>query len=331
MHARRRLVLKSAALPRACSGASRKMPSRRAATCCCASNSMAGPTSPMSAAAADPDRTAAAGSRHGTENHARYIPYRRSDDHCRLQASIGGGWPFALTASTCSAIRGRLFRRQLFPVDQSDIAFPHDGCRGARRARPASRAARHRLSIHHIAPNRADRDSHAAELATRWKASVGIIIPDRAAFEPGWRERRSWRPKHDRTVCSRPVADRRRQRCLAVAGQFARSRPPCLSASANKRYWLASITTAGIPVRNGRGHRHVAGGTKNHSRRARRIMLPTCAAGHCREFGTLAALFPGRNRSRLGWAPGTDINTRRALRRQSRGRRRQFPAGMSSS
>src|ERR1700726_2185419 len=61
---------------------------------------------------------------------------------------------------------------------------------------------------------------------------------------------------------------------------------------------------------------HVAGGTKTIRVGAGGIMLPNHAPLVIAEqFGTLAALFPGRIDLGLGRAPGTDQITARALRR----------------
>src|SRR5437763_5188553 len=61
---------------------------------------------------------------------------------------------------------------------------------------------------------------------------------------------------------------------------------------------------------------HVAGGTKTIRVGAGGIMLPNHSPLVIAEqFGTLAALFPGRIDLGLGRAPGTDAATARALRR----------------
>src|SRR5882757_2661424 len=61
---------------------------------------------------------------------------------------------------------------------------------------------------------------------------------------------------------------------------------------------------------------HVAGGTKTIRVGAGGIMLPNHAPLVIAEqFGTLAALHPGRIDLGLGRAPGTDMGTARALRR----------------
>ncbi|MGN6536243.1 MAG: LLM class flavin-dependent oxidoreductase [Mesorhizobium sp.] len=85
-----------------------------------------------------------------------------------------------------------------------------------------------------------------------------------------------------------------------------------------KRYWLAEhhnmpgIASAAPAVVIG----HVAAGTKTIRVGAGGIMLPNHAPLVIAEqFGTLAALFPGRIDLGLGRAPGTDILTARALRR----------------
>ncbi|MEI5680006.1 MULTISPECIES: LLM class flavin-dependent oxidoreductase [unclassified Mesorhizobium] len=84
------------------------------------------------------------------------------------------------------------------------------------------------------------------------------------------------------------------------------------------RYWLAEhhnmagIASAATSVVIA----HVAGGTKTIRVGAGGIMLPNHAPLVIAEqFGTLAALHPGRIDLGLGRAPGTDMNTARALRR----------------
>jgi luciferase family oxidoreductase group 1 len=84
------------------------------------------------------------------------------------------------------------------------------------------------------------------------------------------------------------------------------------------RYWLAEhhnmpgIASAATAVAIG----HVAGGTRTIRVGAGGIMLPNHSPLVIAEqFGTLAALFPGRIDLGLGRAPGTDMLTARALRR----------------
>ena len=85
-----------------------------------------------------------------------------------------------------------------------------------------------------------------------------------------------------------------------------------------KRYWLAEhhnmpgIASAATAVVIG----HVAAGTSTIRVGAGGIMLPNHAPLVIAEqFGTLSALFPGRIDLGLGRAPGTDMATARALRR----------------
>src|SRR5437762_7384167 len=85
-----------------------------------------------------------------------------------------------------------------------------------------------------------------------------------------------------------------------------------------KRFWLAEhhnmtgIASAATSVVIG----HVAGGTKTIRVGSGGIMLPNHSPLVIAEqFGTLAALFPGRIELGLGRAPGTDGLTARALRR----------------
>ena len=84
------------------------------------------------------------------------------------------------------------------------------------------------------------------------------------------------------------------------------------------RFWLAEhhnmpgIASAATAVVIG----HVAGGTKTIRVGAGGIMLPNHAPLVIAEqFGTLATLYPGRIDLGLGRAPGTDMATARALRR----------------
>jgi luciferase family oxidoreductase group 1 len=85
-----------------------------------------------------------------------------------------------------------------------------------------------------------------------------------------------------------------------------------------RRYWLAEhhnmpgIASAATAVLIG----HVAGGTSRIRVGAGGVMLPNHAPLQVAEqFGTLAALHPGRIDLGLGRAPGTDQATMRALRR----------------
>lgn len=85
-----------------------------------------------------------------------------------------------------------------------------------------------------------------------------------------------------------------------------------------RRFWLAEhhnmpgIASAATAVVIA----HVAGGTKTIRVGAGGVMLPNHAPLVIAEqFGTLAALFPGRIELGLGRAPGTDMLTAQALRR----------------
>lgn len=84
------------------------------------------------------------------------------------------------------------------------------------------------------------------------------------------------------------------------------------------RYWLAEhhnmrgIASAATSVVIG----HVAGGTKTIRVGSGGVMLPNHAPLVIAEqFGTLATLYPGRIDLGVGRAPGTDMQTARALRR----------------
>ena len=95
-----------------------------------------------------------------------------------------------------------------------------------------------------------------------------------------------------------------------------------------QRYWLAEhhnmpgIASAATAVVIG----HVAAGTKTIRVGSGGIMLPNHAPLVIAEqFGTLEALFPGRIDLGLGRAPGTDMRTARALRRNLTGSDDSFP------
>ena len=95
-----------------------------------------------------------------------------------------------------------------------------------------------------------------------------------------------------------------------------------------KRYWLAEhhnmpgIASAATSI----VICHVAGGTKTIRVGSGGIMLPNHSPLVVAEqFGTLASLFPGRIDLGLGRAPGTDMLTARALRRDMEDSAEQFP------
>jgi luciferase family oxidoreductase group 1 len=95
-----------------------------------------------------------------------------------------------------------------------------------------------------------------------------------------------------------------------------------------RRFWLAEhhnmpgVASAATAVVIG----HVAGGTSTIRVGAGGIMLPNHAPLMIAEqFGTLAALYPGRIDLGLGRAPGTDQITARALRRTLTGDIDDFP------
>jgi len=94
------------------------------------------------------------------------------------------------------------------------------------------------------------------------------------------------------------------------------------------RYWLAEhhnmpgIASAATSVVIG----HVAGGTSTIRVGAGGVMLPNHSPLVIAEqFGTLAALYPGRIDLGLGRAPGTDMMTARALRRNLEAGADSFP------
>ena len=95
-----------------------------------------------------------------------------------------------------------------------------------------------------------------------------------------------------------------------------------------QRYWLAEhhnmpgIASAATSVVIG----HVAGGTKHIRVGSGGVMLPNHAPLVIAEqFGTLASLYPGRIDLGLGRAPGTDMLTARALRRDLSSGADDFP------
>ena len=95
-----------------------------------------------------------------------------------------------------------------------------------------------------------------------------------------------------------------------------------------RRYWLAEhhnmpgIASAATAVVIA----HVAGGTRSIRVGSGGIMLPNHSPLVIAEqFGTLAALFPGRIDLGLGRAPGTDGLTARALRRDLMSNAESFP------
>ena len=95
-----------------------------------------------------------------------------------------------------------------------------------------------------------------------------------------------------------------------------------------ERYWLAEhhnmtgIASAATSVVIG----HIAGGTESIRVGAGGIMLPNHSPLVIAEqFGTLASLYPGRIELGLGRAPGTDMLTARALRRDLMSNAERFP------
>src|SRR5690349_17284321 len=95
-----------------------------------------------------------------------------------------------------------------------------------------------------------------------------------------------------------------------------------------ERYWLAEhhsisgLACSATPVLIG----HVAGATKTIRVGSGGVMLPNHAPLVVAEqFGTLEALYPGRIDLGLGRATGGDLQTMRALRRDSQQRGDDFP------
>src|ERR1035438_6823847 len=99
-----------------------------------------------------------------------------------------------------------------------------------------------------------------------------------------------------------------------------------------KRYWLAEhhsmpgIASAATAVVIG----YVAGGTSTIRVGAGGVMLPNHSPLMIAEqFGTLESLFPGRIDLGLGRAPGTDMATARALRRENKSHGDDFPEAVA--
>ncbi|MCP8894206.1 LLM class flavin-dependent oxidoreductase [Shinella daejeonensis] len=116
----------------------------------------------------------------------------------------------------------------------------------------------------------------------------------------------------------------------SVARSLADSRRLAQEAEAEgyRRFWLAEHHgMAGIAsAATSLVIQHVAAGTKTIRVGAGGIMLPNHAPLVIAEqFGTLAALFPDRIDLGLGRAPGTDMQTARALRRNLDGGAERFP------
>jgi luciferase family oxidoreductase group 1 len=95
-----------------------------------------------------------------------------------------------------------------------------------------------------------------------------------------------------------------------------------------RRYWLAEhhnmpgIASAATAVVIG----HIAGGTETIRVGAGGVMLPNHSPLVIAEqFGTLESLYPGRIDLGLGRAPGTDMRTARALRRDLKTSAEHFP------
>src|ERR1700726_940917 len=115
-----------------------------------------------------------------------------------------------------------------------------------------------------------------------------------------------------------------------AAGALGNSRDLAQHAEAwgYKRFWLAEhhnmpgIASAATSVVIG----HVAGGTKTIRVGSGGIMLPNHGPLVIAEqFGTLASLYPDRIDLGLGRAPGTDVPTARALRRNTAASSDNFP------
>src|ERR1700686_4450247 len=99
-----------------------------------------------------------------------------------------------------------------------------------------------------------------------------------------------------------------------------------------KRFWLAEhhnmpgIASAATAVVIG----YIAGRTQTIRVGAGGVMLPNHSPLVIAEqFGTLESLFPGRIDLGLGRAPGTDMATARALRRENKSNGDDFPEAVA--
>ena len=115
---------------------------------------------------------------------------------------------------------------------------------------------------------------------------------------------------------------------VGVALQNSRRLAQEAEANGYKRFWLAEhhgmkgIASAATSIVIS----HVAAGTKSIRVGSGGIMLPNHSPLVIAEqFGTLAALYPGRIDLGLGRAPGTDMRTAAALRRNMEASANRFP------
>ena len=115
---------------------------------------------------------------------------------------------------------------------------------------------------------------------------------------------------------------------IGVALQNSRRLAQEAEANGYKRFWLAEhhgmkgIASAATSIVIS----HVAAGTKSIRVGSGGIMLPNHSPLVIAEqFGTLAALYPGRIDLGLGRAPGTDMRTAAALRRNMEASANRFP------
>jgi len=129
----------------------------------------------------------------GPEQKTPHETFRivEADDHFRLQASLGGDWR-------------SLYRFDLQPQYEVDYSVANYFLSTnpishflttivAARAAPDRRYALrgNRLSIHHVGGRTEQKEiATAAELADTLQGQLGIIIPDRAAFEAKAREKK---------------------------------------------------------------------------------------------------------------------------------------------
>jgi hypothetical protein len=132
---------------------------------------------------------------------------------------------------------------------------------------------------------------------------------------------------HDSIFHTRPLADRRRQRCARFFPPFARARP------AWRALGLQPFLAGRTPRHAGHRERRHGGADRlcrgrhlDHPRRRRRHhAAEPLAARHCRAVRHARIAVPGRIDLGLGRAPGSDHITARALRRNLSSDADEFP------
>ena len=157
------------------------------------------------------------------------------------------------------------------------------------------------------------------------QAGGGVGLAGGAAFRSPRFRRHT--PPMIPAFCSRSGADRRGQRCRPGAAQFGRPGAPRRGARLPALLDGRAPQHARHRQRGDRGRARPCRGGTSASVGAGGIMLPNHAPLMIAEqFGTLAALHPGRVDLGLGRAPGTDQVAARAMRRNLDGDVRRLPA-----